>query len=119
MGQSMKFLIAIIKPLTLDGILDALTRIGVEAITVSEARDYGQKGHTEIYRGAEYTARYLPMLRIEIAIPSDQVKTVAEAIVGAAKKSWIGDCKIFVFDLADEFLLHTTKNADIVPRQAA
>jgi nitrogen regulatory protein P-II 2 len=104
----MKLVVAIIKPFKLDDIRDALTRLGVQGMTVTETRGYGrQKGHTEIYRGAEYTANFLPKLKLEIAIPSDQVDKVTEAIIGAAKTGEIGDGKIFVFDLEHAVRIRT------------
>jgi nitrogen regulatory protein P-II 2 len=95
----MKFVMAIIKPFKLDEVRDALTRVGVHGLTVTETKGYGrQKGHTEIYRGAEYTANFLPKLKIEVAVSNDQVDKVIEAI-GTAKTGQIGDGKIFVFGL--------------------
>ena len=96
----MKLVIAIIKPFKLEDVRDALTKIGVAGLTITEVKGYGrQKGHTEIYRGAEYTVNFLPKLKIEVAVASDQVDTVVAAIVGAAKTGQIGDGKIFVMSL--------------------
>jgi nitrogen regulatory protein P-II 2 len=96
----MKLVMAVIKPFKLDEIRDALTRVGVHGLTVTEAKGYGrQKGHTEIYRGAEYTVNFLPKLKIEVAVASDQVDQVVAAIIGAAKTGEIGDGKIFVMPL--------------------
>jgi nitrogen regulatory protein P-II 2 len=96
----MKLVMAVIKPFKLDEIRDALTRVGVHGLTVTEAKGYGrQKGHTEIYRGAEYTVNFLPKLKIEVAVASDQVDQVTAAIIGAAKTGEIGDGKIFVMPL--------------------
>jgi nitrogen regulatory protein P-II 2 len=82
----MKFVMAIIKPFKLDEIRDALMRAGVHGLTVTETKGYGrQKGHTEIYRGTEYTANFLPKLKIEVAVPSDQVDKVTEAIIGGGQ----------------------------------
>ena len=93
----MKLIIAIIKPFKLDAVRDALTSIGVQGLTVTEVKGYGrQKGHTEIYRGAEYAVNFLPKLRIEVAVPTNQVKRVVDAIVQSAKTGQIGDGKIFV-----------------------
>ena len=93
----MKMVIAVIKPFKLDEVRDALTAIGVHGMTVSEVKGYGrQKGHTEIYRGAEYAVNFLPKVRIEIAAPSEQVDRVIEVIGSAAKTGQIGDGKIFV-----------------------
>jgi nitrogen regulatory protein P-II 2 len=96
----MKLVMAVIKPFKLDEIRDALTSVGVHGLTVTEAKGYGrQKGHTEIYRGAEYTVNFLPKLKIEVAVASDQVDQVVAAIIGAAKTGEIGDGKIFVMPL--------------------
>jgi nitrogen regulatory protein P-II 2 len=96
----MKLVMAVIKPFKLDEIRDALTRVGVHGLTVTEAKGYGrQKGHIEIYRGAEYTVNFLPKLKIEVAVASDQVDQVTAAIIGAAKTGEIGDGKIFVMPL--------------------
>ena len=96
----MKLIMAVIKPFKLDEIRDALTRVGVHGLTVTEAKGYGrQKGHTEIYRGNEYTVNFLPKLKIEVAVASDQVEKVTAAIIGAAKTGEIGDGKIFVMEL--------------------
>jgi len=93
----MKLIIAIIKPFKLEEVRDALLGIGVHGMTVSEVKGYGrQKGHTEIYRGAEYAVNFLPKVRVEVAVPSDQADRVVEAISIAAKTGQIGDGKIFV-----------------------
>ena len=93
----MKLVIAVIKPFKLDEVRDALTRIGVQGMTVSEVKGYGrQKGHTEIYRGAEYAVNFLPKLRIEVAVASEQLDQVMDAISAGAKTGQIGDGKIFV-----------------------
>src|SRR6202451_2617071 len=96
----MKIVTAIIKPFKLDDVRDALTRIGVQGLTVTEVKGYGrQKGHTEIYRGAEYAVSFLPKIKLEIACAADQVEKVVEAISTSAKTGQIGDGKIFVFGL--------------------
>jgi nitrogen regulatory protein P-II 2 len=93
----MKLVIAIIKPFKLDEVRDALTAIGVHGMTITEVKGYGrQKGHTEIYRGAEYAVNFLPKIRVEVAVPTDRVAKVVDTIVGAAKTGQIGDGKIFV-----------------------
>ena len=93
----MKLVIAIIKPFKLDDVRDALTGAGVHGMTVTEVKGYGrQKGHTEIYRGAEYAVNFLPKVRIEVAVDDDPVDKVVEAITNAAKTGQIGDGKIFV-----------------------
>jgi nitrogen regulatory protein P-II 2 len=98
--KPMKVVMAIIKPFKLDEVRDALTKVGVQGLTVTEVKGYGrQKGHTEIYRGAEYAVSFLPKIKIEIACPSDQVDKVIDTITSAAKTGQIGDGKIFVFGL--------------------
>src|SRR6476646_3286657 len=99
-ARAVKFIIAIIKPFKLDEVREALSALGVAGMTVSEGKGYGrQKGHTEIYRGAEYAVSFLTKLKVEVAVPSDQVDKVVGAITGAAKTGQIGDGKIFVFSL--------------------
>ncbi|HXW43118.1 MAG TPA: P-II family nitrogen regulator [Xanthobacteraceae bacterium] len=93
----MKQIIAIIKPFKLEDVRDALLRIGVYGMTISEVKGYGrQKGHTEIYRGAEYAVNFLPKVRIEIVVSADDADRVVETIAAAAKTGQIGDGKIFV-----------------------
>ena len=104
----MKLITAIIKPSRLDAVRDALTHAGVYGLTVSEVKGYGrQKGHTEIYRGAEYVVNFVPKLKIEVAVTSDLVDRVAEAIVGAAKTGEIGDGKVFVVGLEHAIRIRT------------
>ncbi len=96
----MKIVIAIIKPFKLDEVHEALTRLGISGMTVSEVKGYGrQKGHTEIYRGAEYVVNFLPKIRIEVAVPTSQVDKVVETITTTARTGQIGDGKIFVASL--------------------
>ncbi len=96
----MKIVMAIIKPLKLDEVRDALTSIGVHGLTVTEVKGYGrQKGHTEIYRGAEYAVSFLPKIKIEVAVDTSLVDRAVEAIVAAARTGQIGDGKIFVFSI--------------------
>ena len=96
----MKIVMAVIKPFKLDEVRDALTSIGVQGLTVTEVKGYGrQKGHTEIYRGAEYAVSFLPKIKIEVAVDTKQVDKVIAAITGAAKTGQIGDGKIFVTPL--------------------
>src|SRR2546423_11440561 len=96
----MKFSMAYINPFKLKKLLDPLTAIGVPGLTATEVKGYGrQKGHTEIYRGAEYAVSFLPKIKIEVAIASDQVDKTIEAITTAAKTGQIGDGKIFVINL--------------------
>jgi nitrogen regulatory protein P-II 2 len=104
----MKLVMAIIKPFKLDEVRDALTSIGVDGLTATEVKGYGrQKGHTEIYRGAEYAISFLPKIKIEVAVKSDLAEQVVEAIAGAAKTGQIGDGKIFVFDLMNVVRIRT------------
>jgi nitrogen regulatory protein P-II 2 len=94
---AMKIVTAVIKPFKLDEVRDALTAIGVHGLTVTEVRGYGrQRGHSEIYRGSEYSVNSLPKLKIEVAAPADRVESIIDAISGAAKTGEIGDGKIFV-----------------------
>jgi nitrogen regulatory protein P-II 2 len=96
----MKLVTAIIKPFKLDEVRDALSAIGVQGMTVTEVKGFGrQKGHTEIYRGAEYVVNMLPKIRVDIAVDSDQADRVISAIMAAAKTGQIGDGKIFVSPL--------------------
>ena len=107
-ATSMKYVVAIVKPFKLDEVRDALMRIGVHGLTVTESKGYGrQRGHTEIYRGAEYTVNFVPKLKVEVAVRSDQVDTVIDAISGAAKTGQIGDGKIFAFDLEQVVRIRT------------
>jgi nitrogen regulatory protein P-II 2 len=104
----MKIVMAVIKPFKLDEVRDALTAIGVHGMTVTEVKGYGrQKGHTEIYRGTEYAVSFLPKLKIEVAVATDQVDKVIEAITGAAKTGQIGDGKIFVLNLESAVRIRT------------
>ena len=96
----MKIVMAIIKPFKLDEVRDALTAVGVHGLTVTEVKGYGrQKGHTEIYRGAEYAVSFLPKLKIELAVAPEMVDQVVDAISSAARTGQIGDGKIFVSTL--------------------
>jgi nitrogen regulatory protein P-II 2 len=104
----MKLIVAIIKPFKLDAVRDALTGIGVQGLTVTEVKGYGrQKGHTEIYRGAEYAVSFLPKLKVEVAVPAAEADKVVEAIAEAAKTGQIGDGKIFVLDLQSALRIRT------------
>jgi nitrogen regulatory protein P-II 2 len=104
----MKIVMAIIKPFKLDEVRDALTAIGIHGLTVTEVKGYGrQKGHTEIYRGTEYSVSFLPKLKIEVAVASDNVDKVIEAIVSGAKTGQIGDGKIFVSSLEHAVRIRT------------
>ncbi|HTP90889.1 MAG TPA: P-II family nitrogen regulator [Xanthobacteraceae bacterium] len=104
----MKLVIAIIKPFKLDEVRDALVAIGVHGMTVTEVKGYGrQKGHTEIYRGAEYAVNFLPKIRIEVAVTTDHVDRVVEAIGSAAKTGQIGDGKVFVTSIDQAMRIRT------------
>ena len=96
----MKIVMAIIKPFKLDEVRDALTSVGIQGLTVTEVKGYGrQKGHTEIYRGTEYAVSFLPKIKIEVAVPTEQVDKVVDSISSAARTGQIGDGKIFVIPL--------------------
>ena len=104
----MKLVTAIIKPFKLDDVREALSEIGVTGITVTEVKGFGrQKGHTELYRGAEYVVDFLPKIKVEIAIDDDQLDPVIEAISAAAKTGKIGDGKIFVYELGQAIRIRT------------
>jgi nitrogen regulatory protein P-II 2 len=104
----MKLVIAIIKPFKLEDVRDALTKIGVSGMTVTEVKGYGrQKGHTEIYRGAEYAVNFLPKLRLEIGVASDRANAVVDAIAASAKTGQIGDGKIFVTEIDKALRIRT------------
>jgi nitrogen regulatory protein P-II 2 len=106
--DSMKFVTAIIKPFKLDDVRDALSEVGVHGITVTEVKGFGrQKGHTELYRGAEYVVDFLPKVKLDIAVDAKMVDQVTEAIIKAAKTDKIGDGKIFVFDLEQVVRIRT------------
>ena len=104
----MKIVTAIIKPFKLDDVRDALAEVGVQGVTVTEVKGFGrQKGHTELYRGAEYVVDFLPKEKIEIAIYSKMLDKVIEAITKAARTGKIGDGKIFVYDLQQVHRIRT------------
>ena len=104
----MKLVIAIIKPFKLDEVRDALTRIGVHGMTVAEVKGYGrQKGHMEIYRGAEYAVNFLPKVRVEVAVATEQLDQVMDALAAAAKTGQIGDGKIFVMPIEQAVRIRT------------
>ena len=109
----MKLVTAIIKPFKLDDVRDALGDIGVNGMTVTEVRGFGrQKGHTELYRGAEYVVDFLPKLKLEVAVADDRAEAVVEAIAEAAMSGRIGDGKIFVFDLERVVRIRTGEEGD-------
>ena len=104
----MKFVTAIIKPFKLDEVREALSAIGVQGITVTEVKGFGrQKGHTELYRGAEYVVDFLPKVKIDVAIKEDLLEQVIEAIEKSANTGKIGDGKIFVFELEQVIRIRT------------
>jgi nitrogen regulatory protein P-II 2 len=106
--QGMKFVSAIIKPFKLNEVREALTALGVKGVTVTEVKGFGrQKGHTEMYRGAEYVIEFLPKLKVEIAIDDNQLEQVVAGIQKAANTGKIGDGKIFVFDLEHVMRIRT------------
>ena len=109
----MKLIIAIIKPFKLDEVKEALGATGIEGMTVTEVKGFGrQKGHTEIYRGSEYTVDFLPKVKIEIAVVDDIVGKVIDAITSAAKTGKIGDGKIFVVPLENVVRIRTNEHGD-------
>jgi nitrogen regulatory protein PII len=104
----MKFIIAVIKPQALDAVRNALNAIGVSGMTVSDVKGYGrQKGHKEVYRGAEYQIDFIPKLKIEVAVASDVAAAAVKAIADAARTGAIGDGKIFLLDLEDAVRVRT------------
>ncbi len=107
----MKMVMAVIKPFKLDEVRDSLTELGIQGITVTEVRGFGrQKGHTEIYRGAEYKVNYLPKLKLELAIEDDLLDRVLETILKTAQTGQIGDGKIFVSDLTTAVRIRTSES---------
>ena len=109
----MKKIEAIIKPFKLDEVKDALSNVDVQGLTVTEVRGFGrQKGHTELYRGAEYVVDFLPKIKVEIAVGDDMADKVVEAIVGAANTGRIGDGKIFVSTLEDVVRIRTGERGE-------
>jgi nitrogen regulatory protein P-II 1 len=104
----MKKIEAIIKPFKLDEVKEALQEVGIQGLSVVEAKGFGrQKGHTELYRGAEYVVDFLPKVKIEVVLPDDQVETAIEAIVSAARTGKIGDGKIFVIPVEQAIRIRT------------
>ena len=109
----MKNIEAIIKPFKIEEVKDALNEIGIEGMTVSEVKGFGrQKGHTEIYRGSEYTIDFLPKMKIEIVLADDAVEGAIEAIMKSAKTGKIGDGKIFVFHVEDAIRIRTNEKGE-------
>ncbi|HEX4263797.1 MAG TPA: P-II family nitrogen regulator [Verrucomicrobiae bacterium] len=109
----MKKIEAIIKPFKLEEVKDALGELGIEGMTVTEVKGFGrQKGHTEIYRGSEYTVDFLPKIKLEIVAPNDRVDAAIAAIVKAAKTGKIGDGKVFVSNIEDAVRIRTDERGD-------
>jgi nitrogen regulatory protein P-II 1 len=109
----MKKIEAIIKPFKLEEVKDALSEIGIEGMTVSEVKGFGrQKGHTEIYRGSEYTVDFLPKIKLEVVLADNRVDAALEAIVKAARTGKIGDGKIFVSSIQDAIRIRTEEKGD-------
>jgi nitrogen regulatory protein P-II 1 len=109
----MKKIEAIIKPFKLEDVKEALTEVGVEGMTVSEVKGFGrQKGHTEIYRGSEYTVDFLPKVKFEIVLTDDRVSRAVDAIVQAAKTGKIGDGKVFILPIEDAVRIRTEERGE-------
>jgi len=109
----MKKIEAIIKPFKVEEVKDALAEIGLEGMTVSEVKGFGrQKGHTEIYRGSEYTVDFLPKIKLEIVLADSRVDAAVKAIVGAAKTGKIGDGKIFLFEVQEAIRIRTEEKGE-------
>jgi nitrogen regulatory protein P-II 1 len=109
----MKLIIAIIKPFKLEEVKEALSEIGIEGMTVTEVKGFGrQKGHTEIYRGSEYTVDFLPKVKIEIVVPDEIVRKTADAITKAAKTGKIGDGKVFVIPVDEAIRIRTDERGE-------
>lgn len=109
----MKWITAVIKPFKLDEVREALSDIGISGVTVTEVKGFGrQKGHTELYRGAEYVVDFLPKIKIEVAVPDTMAETTVEAIVKAARTGKIGDGKVFVMDLEGAVRIRTGETDD-------
>ncbi|MBT8077150.1 MAG: P-II family nitrogen regulator [Gammaproteobacteria bacterium] len=109
----MKLVTAIIKPFRLDDVRNALSEIGVQGMTVTEVKGFGrQRGHTELYRGAEYVVDFLPKAKVEVAVPDDRVDQTIEAIIESAKTGKVGDGKIFVTTLDEVWRIRTGETGD-------
>jgi nitrogen regulatory protein P-II 1 len=109
----MKKIEAIIKPFKVEEVKDALAEIGLEGMTVSEVKGFGrQKGHTEIYRGSEYTVDFLPKIKLEIVLADSRVDAAVKAIIGAAKTGKIGDGKIFLFEVKEAIRIRTEETGE-------
>ena len=109
----MKLVTAIVKPFRLDDVRNALSEVGIQGMTVSEVKGFGrQRGHTELYRGAEYVVDFLPKAKIEVAVSDDMVERVVDAIIAAAKTGKVGDGKIFVTSLEQVWRIRTGETGD-------
>jgi len=109
----MKLITAIIKPFKLEAVKEALTQVGVEGMTVTEVKGFGrQKGHTEVYRGSEYTVDFLPKIKLEVVVSTDLKDKVVAAIVNAAKTGKIGDGKVFISPVDDVIRIRTDEHGD-------
>jgi len=109
----MKLITAIIKPFKLDAVKEALTQVGVEGMTVTEVKGFGrQKGHTEVYRGSEYTVDFLPKVKIDLVVSDEMKDKVVIAIVNAAKTGKIGDGKVFILPVEDVIRIRTDEHGD-------
>ena len=110
----MKKIEAIIKPFKLDDVREALTELGITGMTVSEVKGFGrQRGHTEVYRGAEYAVDFLPKVKIEVVLPDDQIERTVEAIIEAARSGKIGDGKIFVLPVEEVIRIRTGETGEM------
>jgi nitrogen regulatory protein P-II 2 len=113
LGGLMKLITAVVKPFRLDDVRNALAEVGVQGMTVTEVKGFGrQRGHTELYRGAEYVVDFLPKVKVEVAVSDELVDRVIEAIIGAAKTGKVGDGKIFVTELVQVFRIRTGETGD-------
>ena len=109
----MKLVTAIVKPFRLDVVRNALSEVGIQGMTVSEVKGFGrQRGHTELYRGAEYVVDFLPKAKIEVAVPDDLVERTVEANIDSAKTGKVGDGKIFIYDLGGVVRIRTRERDD-------
>jgi nitrogen regulatory protein PII len=109
----MKLITAVVKPFRLDDVRNALAEVGVQGMTVTEVKGFGrQRGHTELYRGAEYVVDFLPKVKVEVAVTDELVDRVIEAIIAAAKTGKVGDGKIFVTELVQVYRIRTGETGD-------
>ena len=109
----MKLVTAIVKPFRLDDVRNALSEVGIQGMTVSEVKGFGrQRGHTELYRGAEYVVDFLPKAKVEVAVSDDMVERVVDAVIAAAKTGKVGDGKIFVTNLEQVWRIRTGETGD-------